>query len=127
LHEGLNANRLCAILRKGMEPNTDSYSGFRNNWNAAGRRPPTGLAGYLRERGIDSVFCCGLARDVCVKWTAEDAAYSAEGCHPFRCESCHLIHAKVATQSRGTLPPVGAKRRGMVHCYSEGVGVVKFA
>ena len=74
LHEGLNANRLCAILRKGMEPNTDSYSGFRNNWNAAGRRPPTGLAGYLRERGIDSVFCCGLARDVCVKWTAEDAA-----------------------------------------------------
>lgn len=54
-------------------------------------------------------------------------AYSAEGCHPFRCESCHLIHAKVATQSRGTLPAVGAKRRGMVHCYSAGVGVVKFA
>jgi nicotinamidase/pyrazinamidase len=57
-----------------MELDTDSYSGFRNNWNAAGQRPPTGLAGYLRERGIHTLFCCGLARDVCVKWTAEDAA-----------------------------------------------------
>ncbi|HTT37139.1 MAG TPA: isochorismatase family protein, partial [Burkholderiales bacterium] len=37
-------------------------------------RPVTGLAGYLKERGIHAVFCCGLARDVCVKWTAEDAA-----------------------------------------------------
>jgi nicotinamidase/pyrazinamidase len=57
-----------------MEPDCDSYSGFRNNWNHSGERPPTRLAGYLRERNIDTVFCCGLARDVCVWWTALDAA-----------------------------------------------------
>jgi nicotinamidase/pyrazinamidase len=55
-----------------MDPECDSYSGFRNNWNAKGERPVTGLADYLQERGITEVFLCGLARDVCVKWTAED-------------------------------------------------------
>jgi nicotinamidase/pyrazinamidase len=63
-----------AIVRKGTDVDSDSYSGFRNNWNAAGERPPTGLAGLLRERGITGAFVCGLARDYCVKWTAEDAA-----------------------------------------------------
>ena len=77
LHTGLPLERLSAIIRKGDDPAVDSYSGFRNNWNADGERPPTGLAGYLRERGIDTVYVCGLARDFCVKWTAEDAA--AEG------------------------------------------------
>ena len=72
LHRDLDLTPVSAIIRKGTEPDVDSYSGFRNNWNADGERPPTGLAGYLRERGIDRVFCCGLARDVCVKWTAED-------------------------------------------------------
>jgi nicotinamidase/pyrazinamidase len=66
--------RVRAILRKGDDPLCDSYSAFLNNWNAAGERPPTGLAGYLRERGIDTIYCCGLARDYCVKWSAEDAA-----------------------------------------------------
>jgi len=74
LHGGLDLNRLAAIIRKGDDPDVDSYSGFHNNWDAAGERPSTGLAGYLRDRGVDTVFCCGLARDVCVKWTAEDAA-----------------------------------------------------
>lgn len=74
LHPDLDWNRVEAVIRKGTAPDCDSYSGFRNNWNPAGERLPTGLAGYLRERGIDTVFCCGLARDVCVKWTAEDAA-----------------------------------------------------
>jgi nicotinamidase/pyrazinamidase len=61
-------------VRKGNDPAVDSYSGFRNNWNRWGDRPPTGLGGYLRERGITHVLVCGLARDYCVKWTAEDAA-----------------------------------------------------
>ena len=77
LHQGLPLERVSAIIRKGDNPAVDSYSGFRNNWNADGERPPTGLAGYLRERGITEVQVCGLARDFCVKWTAEDAA--AEG------------------------------------------------
>jgi len=74
LHPHLDWNPVEAVIRKGTDPRCDSYSGFRNNWNADGERPPTGLAGYLRERNIDTVFCCGLARDFCVKWTAEDAA-----------------------------------------------------
>ncbi len=78
LHPGLPGvplpwARVEAVIRKGTDPGTDSYSGFRNNWNPAGERPPTGLAGYLRERGIETVVLCGLARDFCVRWTAEDA------------------------------------------------------
>jgi len=72
LHPELPWDRVAAIIRKGMDSNCDSYSGFRNNWNAKGERSVTGLAGYLQERGITDVFLCGLARDVCVKWTAED-------------------------------------------------------
>ncbi len=74
LHGDLPWARVAAIIRKGMDPAVDSYSGFRNNWNIAGERPPTGLAGYLGERGMDTVCLCGLARDVCVRFTALDAA-----------------------------------------------------
>jgi nicotinamidase/pyrazinamidase len=63
-----------AIIRKGTDPRVDSYSGLRNNWDARGERPPTGLTGYLRDRGVTQITVCGLARDYCVKWTAEDAA-----------------------------------------------------
>jgi len=61
------------VVRKGTDPKVDSYSAFRGNWDERGNRPPTGLAGFLRERGVERIFVCGLARDVCVKWTAEDA------------------------------------------------------
>jgi nicotinamidase/pyrazinamidase len=74
LHAALSGERLSAVIRKGAQADVDSYSGFRNNWDAAGRRTPTGLAGYLRERGVEELFVCGLARDFCVKWSAEDAA-----------------------------------------------------
>lgn len=73
LAAGLPWKRAHLILRKGTNPETDSYSGFRNNWGPDGTRPDTGLAGYLRGRGIRRVTICGLARDVCVRWTAEDA------------------------------------------------------
>jgi nicotinamidase/pyrazinamidase len=74
LHPGLPWERVAAVVRKGMDAGVDSYSAFRNNWDAHGERPPTGLAGYLWERGVSEVFVCGLARDYCVKWSAEDAA-----------------------------------------------------
>lgn len=74
LHPELPWDRMDLILRKGTDPRVDSYSGFRNNWGPGGARPATGLAGCLRERGVQEVYVCGLARDVCVKWTAEDAA-----------------------------------------------------
>jgi len=74
LHDALPWGRAAAIIRKGTDPAVDSYSGFRNNWDAHGRRPRTGLAGFLRERGTSRVYVCGLARDYCVNWTALDAA-----------------------------------------------------
>lgn len=57
------------ILRKGYRAGIDSYSAFRE----ADRTTPTGLAGYLRERGLTRVFLCGLATDYCVGWSALDA------------------------------------------------------
>lgn len=61
------------VLRKGTRAEVDSYSAFRENHGPGGTRPPTGLAGWLRERGIDEVHLCGLARDYCVLWSAQDA------------------------------------------------------
>jgi len=73
MHRRLPRNPLTAIVRKGTDPDVDSYSTFRHNWNADGQRPPTGLAGFLRELGVDAVWLAGLARDYCVRWSAEDA------------------------------------------------------
>jgi nicotinamidase/pyrazinamidase len=74
LHPDLPWNQVDAIIRKATDPEVDSYSAFRDNWSPDGDRPATGLAGMLRERGLERVVICGLARDVCVRWTAEDAA-----------------------------------------------------
>lgn len=73
LHPAIDWSALDTVIRKGNDPGVDSYSGFRENHGPAGRRPLTGLAGWLRERDVDQVFVCGLARDVCVLWTAQDA------------------------------------------------------
>jgi nicotinamidase/pyrazinamidase len=72
LHEAVDWNLFSAIIRKAVDPMVDSYSAIRNNWDPHGERPPTGLAGYLRERAIEQIFIAGLARDFCVKWSAED-------------------------------------------------------
>ena len=74
LHDELPLDPVDLIIRKGMNSRVDSYSAFRNNWDENGRRPATGLAGFLRERGVEEVWVSGLARDFCVLWTAEDAA-----------------------------------------------------
>ncbi|MGZ6015910.1 MAG: isochorismatase family protein, partial [Phenylobacterium sp.] len=57
------------VLRKGFRPEIDSYSAFFEN----DRTTPTGLGGYLRERGFRRLFLAGLAFDFCVVWSAEDA------------------------------------------------------
>jgi nicotinamidase/pyrazinamidase len=69
LHPGLDQTRIQAVIRKGMDPATDSYSGFSDN---AGQNP-TGLDGYLRSRGVSAVYLAGLALDYCVRWSALDA------------------------------------------------------
>lgn len=70
-HPDLNLNRVEAIFRKGMDPEIDSYSGFYDN----GHKKSTGLAGYLIERKVKSVYVCGLAADYCVFFTAKDALH----------------------------------------------------
>ncbi len=62
-------DRADVIVRKGTSPGVDSYSAFME----ADRTTRTGLAGWLRERGIRRVFVCGLALDFCVMWSAMDA------------------------------------------------------
>ncbi|WP_269792437.1 nicotinamidase [Stenotrophomonas sp. Iso1] len=69
-------NNANLILRKGSDRQVDSYSAFRENFGPRGDRPATGLAGWLHERGIAEVHVCGLARDYCVLWSAQDAAIS---------------------------------------------------
>jgi nicotinamidase/pyrazinamidase len=68
-HPALHLPRAELILRKGFRPQIDSYSAFFEN----DRTTPTGLAGYLRERGLTRVFLCGLAYDYCVGYSALDA------------------------------------------------------
>lgn len=67
--EALNVPHAMAVIRKGHRSNTDSYSAFKE----ADRKTSTGLAGLLRERGFTTVYCCGLATDFCVAWSAIDA------------------------------------------------------
>ena len=68
-HPGLAAPRAEMVIRKGFRSAIDSYSAFREN----DRKTPTGLAGYLRERGFERVTLCGIATDVCVFYSALDA------------------------------------------------------
>ena len=68
-HPGLYLPQAELILRKGFRPQIDSYSAFFEN----DRATATGLAGYLRERGLTRVFLAGLAYDYCVGYSALDA------------------------------------------------------
>ena len=73
LHPAIDWSVVDTVIRKGDDPLVDSYSGFRENHGPNGKRPATRLHAWLRERGVDEVYVCGLARDVCVLWTAQDA------------------------------------------------------
>jgi nicotinamidase/pyrazinamidase len=69
-HPELAVGKAQLIVRKGFRRHIDSYSAFFEN----DRRTTTGLAGYLRERGIAEVVLAGLATDFCVGFSALDAA-----------------------------------------------------
>lgn len=69
LHANLNLPHAQLIIRKGCNPDIDSYSAFVE----ADHKTTTGLAGYLKERGIDTVYLVGLALDFCVMYSALDA------------------------------------------------------
>ena len=69
-HPGLNTTAADLIIRKGYNPQIDSYSAFFEN----DKTTPTGLMGYLQTRGISNVTLVGLATDFCVAYSAVDAA-----------------------------------------------------
>ncbi len=69
LHKDLKLPTAQLIIRKGYNKGVDSYSAFEE----ADRKTVTGLAGYLKARGIRHVYVTGLATDFCVAWTAMDA------------------------------------------------------
>jgi nicotinamidase/pyrazinamidase len=67
-HPGLDVPHAELVLRKGYDRAIDSYSAFFEN----DRTTPTGLSGYLRERGLTRLVVVGLAYDFCVRYSAED-------------------------------------------------------
>ena len=69
-HPHLAVDRADMVIRKGFRRAVDSYSAFFENDHAT----PTGLSGYLRDRGVGRVVLAGLAFDFCVGWSALDAA-----------------------------------------------------
>lgn len=70
LHKDLDVPHAQLVIRKGYHEGVDSYSTFYE----ADRKTPTGLVGYLKQRGLKRVFLAGLATDFCVSWSAVDAA-----------------------------------------------------
>jgi nicotinamidase/pyrazinamidase len=77
VHPDLHVPQAQLILRKGFHRDIDSYSAFME----ADRVTPTGLAAYLRQRGIKRLFVTGLATDFCVAWTALDARAAGFDCY----------------------------------------------
>jgi nicotinamidase/pyrazinamidase len=68
-HDELNLKPLSLIIRKGFRPGLDSYSAFFEN----DRKTPTGLEGWIRGLGIETVIIGGLATDYCVFFSAMDS------------------------------------------------------
>lgn len=81
-HPQLTIPHAAAIIRKGTHRHIDSYSTFYEN----DRVTPTGLVGYLKERGLSRIFLAGLALDYCIRYSAEDA--SAHGLEVFVIYDC---------------------------------------
>jgi nicotinamidase/pyrazinamidase len=92
LARGLDLPHAQLVIRKGYHRDVDSYSGFFE----ADRKTTTGLAGYLRERGITRLFIAGLATDFCVAWSALDA-------RQFGFEVCVVEDACRAIDTQGSL------------------------
>ncbi len=85
----LDSSRFTRVFQKGTDPMIDSYSGFFDN----GHRKSTGLADYLKSKGVTDVHVCGLATDYCVKFTALDARQLGFNVHLLE-DACRGINLK---------------------------------
>lgn len=106
LHPALSVPHAQLVIRKGYSGSVDSYSAF----GEADRTTPTGLAGYLRERGLRRLFVVGLATDFCVSWTALDAR--AQGFPTIVIEdACRAIDADGSlARALGAMDEAGVER-----------------
>ena len=104
----LRAEQAELVIRKGHQSGVDSYSAFLE----ADRTTPTGLAGYLRERGLTRVVVCGLATDYCVAWTALDARAAG-------------FEAMVVTDAVRGIDIGGSVARAMAAMTAAGVGFIE--
>ncbi|TXD84431.1 bifunctional nicotinamidase/pyrazinamidase [Subsaximicrobium wynnwilliamsii] len=75
-HPDLKTQKCEAIFRKGTDKYMDSYSAFYDNQHLKS----TGLAGYLKEKGVSQLFLCGLAADICVYYSIYDAFKEGFAC-----------------------------------------------
>jgi nicotinamidase/pyrazinamidase len=111
LHSALDLPKAQLLIRKGHHRDIDSYSAFME----ADRRTGTGLAGYLKERGLKALAVCGLATDFCVAWTALDGRAAGfdvtlieDACRAIDLEGS-LARARKDMQSAGVkLAPAGS-------------------
>ncbi|MCY3023606.1 MAG: bifunctional nicotinamidase/pyrazinamidase [Planctomycetota bacterium] len=108
-HGALETARIAQVFRKGTDAGVDSYSGFFDN----GRRQATGLSDYLKARGVEEVYVCGLATDYCVRFTALDA------------ESLGFRTRLVADACRGVELKPGDVARAIEEMRKAGVQVVQ--
>jgi nicotinamidase/pyrazinamidase len=97
-HPSLSVPDAELVIRKGFRPGIDSYSAFFEN----DKITPTGLTGYLRERGLKRVFVCGLATDFCVGFSAQDARRQGF-------ETAVLLDASRAIDLHGSLAQATAR------------------
>lgn len=105
----LGSSRFTHVVRKGTDPQIDSYSGFFDN----GRRQATGLDGYLKRKKVNRIFVCGLALDYCVKWTAIDGAKLGYRAYVIE-DACRAIAHDEASS-----------KRLVDELYEAGVGIVR--
>ena len=104
LAPALETNKIEAIFRKGTNPEIDSYSGFYDN----GRLKSTGLADYLRGKGVTQVYLAGLAGDYCVYYSAKDALH--EGFEKYLIEdACRPISPEGFEAAKAEMLEMGGK------------------
>lgn len=109
LHPDLRTEPIQALFRKGMDRTVDSYSMFYDNH----RRNPSGLAGFLRERQVRTVYVCGLAFDYCVRYTALDALEVADEVIVLE-DACRSVSPVTEAEARAELLGRGVRlQRGL--------------
>ncbi|HUW71029.1 MAG TPA: bifunctional nicotinamidase/pyrazinamidase [bacterium] len=108
-HPDLDQNPYRLVVRKGFRPDLDSYSAFFEN----DATTPTGLDGYLRGLGLDTVYIAGLALDYCVYYSALDAARLGY----------RVLIIRDATRAVGS--PAGLAERALAELRLHGVSIIE--